>query len=333
MDFTSTGFVLLVACSVLVYYLLPERRRWILLLLSSMLFYLSASPKGLVYMLSTAGVSFLVAKRMQKQQDAADAELKTLTDRTEKKERKARCRHEKKKTAAFGLLFSFGILAVLKYTNFFIWNLAPLFHTQWKAVHFFVPMGISFYTFSIASYLFDVYYNKYRAEEHFFHYALYVSWFPALLQGPISRNNDLRHEFFEKEHPFDLKQTEFALQRILWGFFKKLVIADRAAQVVTYIYRDYAELPWYIIAFGLFMYSIELYGDFAGGMDVAIGVSELFGIKLKENFNQPYFSKSLAEFWRRWHITLGTWMKDYVFYPFAVSKTALNMGKRLGKKS
>jgi len=338
MDFTSTGFVLLVAAAILVYYLLPEKKRWGWLLFVSYGFYACASPKGLVYLASTTLVSYLAARRMQQIQDACDQEVKILTDRTAKKERKATCKRKKKRVLTYGLLFCLGLLAVVKYTNFLGKNLEPLIQLanpayHWSIIRFFIPLGLSFYTFSVASYLFDVYYHKYPAETNLLHYALYVSWFPALVQGPISRNNDLRHEFFEKEHPFDLKQTEFALQRMLWGFFKKLVIADRAAQVVTYIWDDYATLPWYIIAFGLFMYAIQQYADFAGGMDIALGVSELFGINLKENFRQPYFSKSIAEFWRRWHITLGTWMKDYIFYPFAVSKTALNLGKKLGTKS
>ena len=160
---------------------------------------------------------------------------------------------------------------------------------------------------------------------------MYVSYFPALLQGPISRWNDIKKELFDAEHPFSLKNTEFAVQRILWGFLKKLVIADRAAEVVTYIFDNHADLPWYITGVGLIFYSIKLYADFSGGMDVALGVSELFGVKLAENFRQPFFSESISEFWRRWHITLGTWMKDYVFYPFALSKPFAWMGKKLSK--
>ena len=117
------------------------------------------------------------------------------------------------------------------------------------------------------------------------------------------------------------------------GFSQKLVIADRADQVVTYIFGSYDSLPWFIILFGLFMYAIELYADFAGGMDIALGISELFDIKLEENFKQPYFATSVADFWRRWHITLGAWMKDYVFYPFSLSKSMMNLSKSLSGRS
>lgn len=202
-----------------------------------------------------------------------------------------------------------------------------------KPINFFVPLGISFYTFSVASYLIDIYNSKYRAESNFFKLALCVSYFPSIVQGPINRFNDLREQFFnDKKTRVSLKDTQFAIQRILWGLTKKLVIADRAAQVVRYVFSEYANLPNFIVAGGLVFYSIQLYADFAGGIDVALGVSELFGVKLKENFRQPFFSQSIAEFWRRWHITLGAWMKDYVFYPFSLSKVMAKLSKALPSK-
>ena len=163
--------------------------------------------------------------------------------------------------------------------------------------------------------------------------ALFMSYFPSIIQGPINRYNQLNHEFFEKDHNFDLTQIQFGIQRVLWGFLKKLVIADRADQVVTYIFGSYESLPSFIILFGLFFYAIELYADFAGGMDIALGVSELFGVKLPENFRQPYFATSVGDFWRRWHITLGAWMKDYIFYPFSLSPSMTNLSKKLMAKS
>lgn len=185
----------------------------------------------------------------------------------------------------------------------------------------FVPLGLSFYTFSAAGYLIDVYNTKYRAETKVLRLLLCISYFPSIVHGTINRFDDLRHEFFGKDkEDVTLWDAGFAAQRILWGMIKKHVVADRAAQMVRYIFGEYERLPWFAVEAGLVLYSVQLYADFAGGIDVALGASELLGVRLKENFRRPCFSTSIAEFWRRWHITLGTWMKDYVFYPLSLSK-------------
>ena len=338
MQFTSTIFIFFILFSVVIYYLVPEKRRWCVLLAISYLFYASFSFVGFLYLVPTTIEVFLFARWISSVNKKYDEKLVGITDKIEKKTIKAQCKHEKKKILTLALVITLGILCVLKYTNFIFENISCLIHSVrggvlYKPITFFVPLGLSFYTFSAAGYLFDVYNNKYTPETSLPRFALFMSWFPSIIQGPINRNNQLRAEFFEKEHPFELQNVQFASQRILWGFLKKLVIADRADQVVTYIFGSYDSLPWFIILFGLFMYAIELYADFAGGMDIALGVSELFGIKLSENFRQPYFATSVADFWRRWHITLGQWMKDYVFYPFSLSKTMMNLSKKLGEKS
>ncbi len=335
MTITSASFLLFLAFACFGYYLVPMQRRWYILLLSSVVFYAIAAPKGLLYILATTLITHFIALWIQKDQDALQNALVSTSDKEAKRRLKSIYKKKKKGKLAIGLLVCFGLLAIIKYTNFVVLNLLSLFSREqlFHPLSFFIPMGLSFYTFSITSYLFDVYYAKTDAEKNPFKLLLFISWFPSMVQGPINRFGDLHQEFFKKEHPFDLTNFEFALQRILWGFIKKLVIADRAAQVVSYIFDEYAKLPNFIILFGLVMYSIQLYSDFAGGMDIALGVSSLFGIQLKENFRQPYFATSIADFWRRWHITLGSWMKDYIFYPFALSKTATNISKKLSKRS
>ena len=340
MQFTSTLFIIFIFVVTLVYYIIPEKKRWIVLLCASYLFYASFSLTGFLYLVPSTIAVFIFAKWLDAIQKKYNVILETITDKTEKKEIKAKCKHEKKKVLTFALIITLGILCVLKYTNFIFENInivSSVFFNKpkklFRFINFFVPLGLSFYTFSAVGYLFDIYNNKYESETSLPKFALFMSWFPSIVQGPINRNNQLRKEFFEKEHLFSLQNTQFALQRIFWGFLKKLVIADRADQVVTYIFGSYDSLPWFIILFGLFMYAIELYADFAGGMDIAVGVSELFGISIPENFRQPYFATSVSDFWRRWHITLGLWMKDYVFYPFSLSKNMMNLSKKLAEKN
>ena len=159
---------------------------------------------------------------------------------------------------------------------------------------------------------------------------MFVSFFPQLLQGPIGRFNHLAPQLFEGKR-LDIKNLQFGLQRILWGIAKKIIIADRAAVVVNEVFNNYDNYCGLIYIVAVLMYSVQLYMDFSGGMDIVIGTAQMFGVNMSENFRQPYFSKSISEFWRRWHITLGTWMKDYIFYPLSLSK-AMNRFGKWGKK-
>ena len=341
MDFTSTGFILFTAITVLIYYLVPQRIKWIILLIASYLFYAINNFKALFFIITSTLISYFGALLMSRIENNCNLRISNFINSTDdkdkqkafKKSEKSNAKRKKKIAAIFTMTFIFGILAVLKYSNFVIESLNQLFNINNAHFKFILPLGISFYSFQIASYIFDVYYGKYQAEKNIFHYALYVCYFPSIVQGPINRYNDLKIHFFETRHFFNLETAQFAMQRILWGMLKKLVIADRAADVVTYLFNNHASLPWYMTWCGLLFYSIKLYADFSGAMDVTIGISNLFGISLQENFRQPFFSQSIAEFWRRWHITLGTWMKDYIFYPFSLSKFSGNITKFLSEKN
>lgn len=338
MNFTSTIFVLFVAIVAFVYYVVPRRMQCLVLLAASYIFYAYASLKAFAYLVPTTIEVFLCALWMQRIANKYADRLSGVTDKSERKRIRSACNAEKKRVLVFSLVVTIGILCVLKYTNFIRLNFAIAasalgYPVHFSAVNFFIPLGLSFYTFSAAGYLFDIYNGKYIAEKSLARFALFMSYFPSIVQGPINRNDALRVELFEKEHEFSLRDSQFAVQRILCGFLKKLVIADRAELVVSSVFDGYQNLPWFSVLFGLFMYSIELYADFAGGMDIALGISELFGVKLPENFRQPYFATSVGDFWRRWHITLGGWMKDYVFYPFCLSKLMTALSKKLAKKS
>ena len=192
-----------------------------------------------------------------------------------------------------------------------------------------LPLGISFYMFQSLGYIIDIYRGGIKEEKNFFKFFLFVSFFPQLVQGPISKFSSLAPQLYAP-HKFNRDEFLFGLERILWGFFKKLVIADRiAAAVIELKGPEYTGISFLVLTI---FYAVQIYGDFTGGIDITIGLAETLGIKLAENFIRPYFSKNIAEYWRRWHITLSVWMKDYIFYPLSVSKPMLNLSKSARQK-
>ena len=211
-----------------------------------------------------------------------------------------------------------GMLGAVKYTNFAIENLNALFHMNLRGMAILLPLGISFYTFQSSGYLLDVYWKRCEAEKHPLKYALFVSFFPQILQGPIGRYSRLANQFYAP-HKFEGKNIARGFERILWGFFKKMILADWAAVFVDEIFANPDQYSG-LALIGILLYTLQLYADFSGGMDVVIGIASMFGIELDENFKRPFFAVSVTDFWHRWHITLGTWMKDYVFYPVTLSR-------------
>lgn len=236
----------------------------------------------------------------------------------------------RKEICDLGLVLNFGMLGLAKYTNFAIENLNALFHMNLRGMQILLPLGISFYTFQSSGYILDVYWKRCKAEHHPLKYALFVSFFPQILQGPIGRYSRLAHQLYEP-HKFESANITRGLERILWGFFKKMILADWSAVFVDAIF-DNPDQYGGLAIFGVLFYTIQLYADFSGGMDVVIGIASMFGIELDENFTRPFFATSITDFWHRWHITLGTWMKDYVFYPVTLSGWMKKFG-RWAKKS
>lgn len=314
MSLVSLKFLLFLLVAVIGYYQIPKRLQWVWLLAFSYFYYVSAGLKIVPFLLFSTGISYLAARMM-------DSIKKDQTEKTLKQRRK-------RFVLIMALLLNFGMLAVMKYTNFAIANMNQLLGSHLSFQTLLLPLGISFYTFQSAGYLIDVYWEKFEAERNPFRFALFVSFFPQILQGPIGRFDRLACQFYE-EHEFNWPRMERSLQLILWGFFKKMVIADNAARFVGEVFwgNNYQKYPGTAILVAILGYSIQLYGDFSGGMDVVKGAANLFGIELDENFRRPYFAVSIADFWHRWHITLGTWMKDYVFYPLSLSKTMNRFGK------
>lgn len=397
MAFFSWQFVLFLAVSVAVYYLLPGRFQWLVLLTSSIWYYLAGGgPRAAVFVavtvLTTWGGALLMdaAARREEHRLRASRTVKRTTgpsrregcsprpsledkdavrrsregksapelsgegesvpkrsregksapklSREEKKALKALVQKKKRRILTAVLLLNFGILGVLKYGSFVSTNLNGLFgrlHPGAKlpAADLLLPLGISFYTFQSMGYLIDVYRGKYPAERSVLRLALFTSYFPSILQGPIGRHDELSRQFCSP-HRFDERRFREGILRMLWGFFKKMIIAERAAVIVNEVFGGFERHRYagFTIFVAALLYGVQLYADFAGGMDIVLGASELFGIRLRENFRQPYMARSISEFWQRWHMSLGSWMRDYVFYPIALSKPFAGMQKKLKKK-
>jgi alginate O-acetyltransferase complex protein AlgI len=341
--FTSYSFAAFVLVLVIVYYLIPKKFQWMLLLGASYLFYFLVSPQYLIYISATTVSAFIAGRKIgvlgQKQSVYLDKNKDTLT-RDEKKNYKTAVKARQRKWLIACLLLNFGILAFIKYTNFTITNLNFLLEAAGSAsrltfLKLALPMGISFYTFQTMSYIIDVYRGKFAPDKNVFRLALFVSFFPQLVQGPISRYDDLSRTLYQ-EHSFDRRNFSFGLQRILWGYFKKVVIADRILVAVNTIIKAPEDYKGVFVLVGMLFYALQLYADFTGGIDITIGIAEVLGIRVKENFNAPFLARSITDYWRRWHISMGTWFRDYLFYPISVSRPMLNLSrasrKKLGEK-
>ena len=232
----------------------------------------------------------------------------------------------RKMLLAVSLCFSLGLLGFFKYCDFFIHSFAALLgrlgiHADQFSLRIILPVGISFYTFQTMSYTIDVYRGKLAPTRNLFAFLAFVSFFPQLVAGPIERATNLLPQFLRRR-TLDLDKARDGLRQMLWGFFKKLVVADNLAPLVKNAYEHWAQLSGLDLALGTFLFAIQIYCDFSGYSDIAIGSARLFGINLMRNFAFPYFSRDIAEFWRRWHISLSTWFRDYVYLPLGGSRAS-----------
>lgn len=331
MLFTSYSFIAFMTIVFVLYYLVPKSCQWPLLLVFSYIFYFIADPRYLIFILVTTISTYLISLKMNQinmAQDKFIKEFKGNLSREQKKNYKSHMKHKKWIWLLICLFINIGILSVTKYTNFVIQNINDMLHgvSGLHTVNMIVPMGISFYTFQTMGYIIDVYRGKQSVEKNFFKLALFVSFFPQLVQGPISRFHDLSETLFSK-HYFESNVVVSGLMRILWGYFKKVVIADRIITGVTTLIHSPSDYQGAYVFVVMLFYAFELYCDFTGGIDITIGIAEVMGIRVTENFNLPYFSKNIKEYWNRWHITMGTWFTDYIFYPISVCKPMLNLSK------
>lgn len=313
------GFV----CTAL-YYMFPLRIRWIVLLLLSFGFYAARGLTGLPFILLTAFSTWLGALCISSMAEKTKAKIRAQKDTLTKEERtRIKAQDQKRRRVVFFsvLVLNFAILAVLKYADDLlgIAGASPL--------GLVLPLGISFYTFQSMGYLIDVYNGKYAPERNPAKFALFVSFFPQLIQGPIGRYDQLAPQL-KAGHKLSADNLGRGFALIVWGLFKKLVIADRAFPLVETVFSAQAgEYGGAVAIVGVLFYSLQQYCDFSGGIDLVAGIAMQLGIELAPNFKRPYFAVSLGDFWRRWHISLGAWMRDYVFYPFALTRPVSRLSK------
>ena len=315
MNFNSIQFLIYLPVVTALYFLLPQRWRWVMLLGASYYFYMSWNPKLVFLIAFTTVVSYVAGLVME------------------------RVREDKRKrriTLTVTLCACLGVLFFFKYFNFLSNSVTGLLRAVRLPVddltlQLILPVGISFYTFQTLSYVIDVYRGTIPAERHFGYYALFVSFFPQLVAGPIERPQDLLPQL-KAEHTFTRDNLIEGLKLLLCGFFKKVVVADGVATYVNAVYNAPETASGPAVALATVLFTFQVYCDFSGYTDIALGSARLIGIRLTQNFRLPFGSKSIQEFWTRWHVSLTGWFRDYVFYPLATNKKLSRKARKLGKK-
>lgn len=331
---TSLEFFGFIAISLIIYYIVPKKAQWVVLLISSLFFFVYASKWVTLYMILTTVLIYGGALWIQKFNDEFKKKKKELS----KEERKVLKSSIKKKQHAILtviVVICVAILGVLKYFNFFgdiINDITNLIASRSiiPTIKLAFPLGISYYTLMSISYIVDVYRGTIQAEKNPCRLLLFVCYFPHITEGPFDTYNNLAMQFKEY-HKFNYDSFMNAGSLLLLGLVKKMVLADRVAYVANEVFDNYTEYSGLPILVGMVAYTVQIYFDFSGCIDIVRGVSRMFGIDIAENFNRPFFSRSIQEFWRRWHITLGAWLKNYVFYPVSLSNVAKKINKGVNK--
>jgi len=295
MLFNSIQFLLFFPLVTAIYFLLPHKFRWFHLLVASCIFYMAFIPVYIFILLFTIVIDYVAG---------------IMIENAENKKRKY--------FLILSIVANVGVLCVFKYYNFFVGNVDAFLHSAHintspvRYLNIILPLGLSFHTFQAMSYTIEVYRGNQKAERHFGIYALYVMFYPQLVAGPIERPQNLIHQFYEK-HTFDYDRITSGLKLMAWGLFQKVVIADRLAKVADTVFDHPANYQGLGLVIGVVFFTFQIYCDFAGYSDIAIGAARVMGFTLMLNFKRPYFAKSISEFWRRWHISLSTWFKDYLY--------------------
>lgn len=298
MAYISYSFFAFVFLVVLIYFCLPLKMRPYVLLASSIVFYAFSGYKNLIFMLALISITYLFGYILTK------------------------VNKHRKLILILYITLIVSTLILIKFSNYILRITSKIFALQNTTLNLLVPLGISFFTLQGISYVVDIYHKKYGCQKSFLLFALYMSYFPIIVQGPISRYNELGLQIYEG-HQFDYKRVKFGMQLVLWGLFKKLVIANRAAVYVDSVFNNYTEYTGLVIVLAVLLYSVQIYTDFSGCVDLCRGISQIFGVEIINNFDHPYFATSIKDFWSRWHIALSRWLRDYVYIPLG--------GNRRGK--
>lgn len=321
MSITSFGFLCFVLIGVLFYYILPKSIQWVeLLILSLVFYYYAATPYTIIYLIMSVVIAYISTIEIQRRRTKENSNSKILLIIT-----------------VIAIAINLAVWFVIKGRG--LWT---FFLERWGS-HIYIPqidtllnlelisaLGMGYYTLQIIGYIIDCYWENIEPQRNPLKLFLFTAYFPQLTTGPISRYSNLM-ALFEK-HKFQYQNIAFGAQRILWGFMKKIVLAERVGILVSAINSNSVNYTGFYSWLVILLYPIQMYADFSGCMDIVLGVSELFDIHLAENFKNPFFSKTSQEFWQRWHITLGTWAKDYVLYPLLKSKFMISFGKLTKKK-
>ena len=307
MFFNSIAFLLFLPTVFIIYWFIVNRNikaQNIILLIASYFFYGWWDYRFLILIALSTGLDYVIGLKLQGET----------------------VKSKRKHLLVISLVFNLGMLGFFKYYNFFIeswidaWELLGV-KMHASTMQIILPVGISFYTFQTLSYTIDVYRKKLSPTKNFINFATFVAFFPQLVAGPIERATNLLPQFSVKRI-FNLERAKSGIHLIIWGLFKKVVIADSCATYVNTIFDNYEELNTLTLIIGAVYFAFQIYGDFSGYSDIAIGTARLFGFELMQNFNYPYFSRDVAEFWRRWHISLSTWFRDYLYIPLGGSRTS-----------
>ncbi len=303
MLFNSLEFLIFFPVVTTLYFVLPHGWRWALLLIASCVFYMAFIPAYILVLFVLIFIDYFMAIWVEEAPDS-----------------------KKKHFLIISILATCTALFIFKYFNFFNANCQSIAHfIGWNypigALQIILPIGLSFHTFQSLAYVIEVYKGKQKAERNFWIYSLYVMFYPQLVAGPIERPANLLHQFYEIHH-FEYQRVVDGLKLMAWGMFKKIVIADRLALYVNQVYGDPTDFKGPSLALATFFFAFQIYCDFSGYSDIAIGAAQVMGFKLMDNFNRPYFSKSVVEFWKRWHISLSTWFRDYVYIPLGGNRVS-----------
>ncbi|HWJ93040.1 MAG TPA: MBOAT family O-acyltransferase [Flavisolibacter sp.] len=302
MLFNSLEFFVFFLIVIPLYFLLPHRFRWVMLIIASSIFYMYFKPVYILILVFTIIIDYFAGMAIEN----------------------SRSQRTKKMLLVVSLVSNIGVLCFFKYFNFLSINLSGLLSLSGREVHLpllhmLLPIGLSFHTFQAMSYNIEIYRGNQKAEKHLGYFALYVLYFPQLVAGPIERPQNVLHQL-RAEHRFDHDRFIQGLQLMLWGLFKKMVIADRLGVFVDTVYANPESFHGFQIIIAILFFAFQLYCDFSGYSDVALGVSRIMGIDLMLNFRRPFLSKTVTEYWRRWHISLSTWFNDYLFTPFVFAR-------------